>query len=84
MKGTLAMGHKVAEAIIENGKLTYVDKALPKGKIKVHIIYDMEEEINKADNAALLIKETAGIYKNTDAAHEAKRLRDEWERNAGN
>ena len=76
------MGHKVAEAIIENGKLTYVDKELPKGKIKVHIIYDIEEDKIKADKAALIIKETAGIYKDADAAQEAKRLREEWERNA--
>ncbi len=38
------MGHKVAEAIIENGMLTYVDKELPKGKIMIHIIYDREEK----------------------------------------
>lgn len=83
MKGRFPMGHKVAEAIIENGKLTYVDKELPQGKIKVHIIYDMEEK-NKTDNAALMLKETAGIYKDTDAEYEAKRMREAWERHAGN
>lgn len=74
------MGHKVAEAIIENGKLTYVDAELPKGKIKVHIIYDTEERQAK-DLATALVKETAGIYKDTDAENESKKLRAEWERN---
>ena len=38
------MGHKIAEAISENGQLKYVDKKLPSGKIKVHIVYDTPEE----------------------------------------
>jgi hypothetical protein len=37
------VGHKVAEAIIENGEITYVDTELPKGKITVRIIYDTDE-----------------------------------------
>ena len=38
------MGHKIAEAIIENGQLKYIEKTLPTGRIKVHIIYDSVEE----------------------------------------
>ena len=34
------MGHEIAEAIIENEQLKYVNKKLPGGKIKVHLIYD--------------------------------------------
>ena len=39
------MGHKIVEAIIENGQLKYVEE-LPGGRIKVHIIYDTVEEIH--------------------------------------
>jgi hypothetical protein len=74
------MGHKVVEAIIENGKLTHIDKDLPKGKIKVHIIYDVEEA--GSVDAAALVKETAGIYKDIDAGSEAKKMRAEWDRHA--
>ncbi len=81
VKAEVPMGHKVAEAIIENGKLTHVDKDLPKGKIKVHIIYDVDEETINVDTAAL-VKETCGIYKDSDAGHEAKKMRAEWERHA--
>ena len=34
------MAHVIAEAIIENGQLRYIDKKLPNGRIKAHIIYD--------------------------------------------
>lgn len=75
------MGHKVAEAILDNGKLTQVNAALPKGKIKVHIIYDVEEETAAVD-ALALARETAGIYKDIDAGNEANKMRVEWDRNA--
>jgi len=38
------MAHIIAEVIIENGKLEYVDKKLPRGRIKAHIIYDINEK----------------------------------------
>jgi len=38
------MGHQITEAILDNGKITYSDKKLPKGVIKVHIIYDIAEQ----------------------------------------
>ena len=75
------MGHKVAEAILDNGKLTQVSVDLPKGKIKVHIIYDVEEGKAAVDTLAL-VRETAGIYKNVDAGNEANKMRAEWDRHA--
>jgi len=76
------MGHKVAEAIIEDGKITYVDKELPHGKLTVHIIYDMEDVKTVIDHAES-VRETAGIYKDIEGDGESKKLRNEWERNVG-
>jgi hypothetical protein len=78
--GVISMGHKIVDVIMENGKLTYIDKDLPKGKIKVHIIYDVEEA--GSIDAAALVKETAGIYKDIDAGSEVKKMRSEWDRHA--
>jgi hypothetical protein len=61
------MGHRVIDAIIENGQLKYVGEELPAGRIKVHLIYDT-------------IEESTGIYPGIDAAAEAKRLRRSWDR----
>lgn len=74
------MGRKITEAIIENGKITHVDTKLPQGKLKVHIVYDAEEEQYSAANAAAIVRETAGIYQGVDAEQESKKLRTEWER----
>lgn len=76
------MGHKIAEAIIENGKLKYIDKKLPDGKIKVHIIYDIEKDNHSERDAVRIINETSGMYKNIDAKTESKKLRKNWERDA--
>jgi hypothetical protein len=77
------VGHKVAEAIIENGKITYVDTELPKGKITVRIIYDTDER-NAETDVMTLVRETAGLYKNIDADREASTLRNDWDRNGRN
>lgn len=74
------MGHKIAEAIIENGQLKHVDKKLPEGEIKVHLIYDVEEEPLAKTLASRIVKETSGIYKNIDVDTESKKLREDWER----
>jgi len=37
------MGHKIIEAIVENGQLKHVNEKLPAGRIKVHLIYDVAE-----------------------------------------
>lgn len=74
------MAHKIAEAIIENMQLRYIDKKLPDGKIKVHIIYDTEEENITDDELLKIVKETSGIYKKINVEKEAKKLRQDWER----
>lgn len=76
------MGHKIAEAIIENGRVTYSDHKLPAGKLKVHLVYDTSDTSIETDQILLLLKETAGIYKGINAADEARALRSEWNRNA--
>lgn len=78
------MGHKIAEAIIENGQIKYVNKKLPCGKLKVHLIYDDSEETLSKTEAAKIVKETSGIYKDIDAKAESRKLRTSWERNAHN
>jgi len=78
------MGHKIAEAILENGKLTYINKKLPAGKIKVHIVYDTSEEVVVQDEKRQIIRETSGLYKNIDVQVESAKLRNEWERHVSN
>lgn len=78
------MGHKIAEAILENGQLKYVDKKLPSGKIKVHIVYDTPEEAISETKIRSEVKETSGMYKNIDIEVESKKLRANWERDVGN
>jgi len=78
------MAHIIAEAIIENGQLKYVDRKLPRGRIKAHLIYDNDEKsISRADRARI-VKETSGIYKNINAEAESRSLRLSWERNVEN
>lgn len=75
------MGHKILEAIIEDGHIQYSDKKLPPGKLKVHIIYDTEIEKTQTENIMEILRETSGLYKKIDAATEAEELRKSWERN---
>ena len=75
------MKHKIAEAIIEDGRLKYVDKKLPGGRIKVHLIYDAAEETISETEATRLVRETSGIYKGIDVETESRKLRRGWERN---
>lgn len=75
------MGHKIAKAIIENGKIRYINKELPHKKMEVQIIYDDLEETLSSEEITRIVKETSGIYKNIDVEQEAKRLREDWERN---
>jgi hypothetical protein len=74
------MGHRVVDAIIEDGQLKYVGEKLPTGRLKVHLIYDTIEA-DKADRAVeAVLADTWGIYKDIDPGMEAKNLRAEWER----
>ncbi|MFZ3090048.1 MAG: hypothetical protein WA240_05415 [Nitrospirota bacterium] len=75
------MGHKIAKAIIENGKIKYINKELPHKKMEVHIIYDDLGKTLLSEDIAKIVKETSGIYKEIDVEHEVKRLREDWERN---
>ena len=74
------MGHKIIEAIIEDGQLKYVGDKLPKGRLNVHLIYDSVEGETADQAAETIIAETSGIYKDLDPELEAKNLRLEWER----
>jgi predicted DNA-binding antitoxin AbrB/MazE fold protein len=75
------MGHKIVEAVIENGVLKRVDKTLPSGKLTVHIIYDENQEALQEIEAEKIVKETSGIYRDINVEMESKKLRDSWERN---
>ena len=75
------MGHKIIEAIIENGVLKSVNKKLPSGKLNVHIIYDEKSELLQKNELVNMVKETSGIYSTIDVKSESKKLRDNWERN---
>ena len=76
------MGHRIVEAIIEDGQLKYVAGKLPAGRVKVHLIYDTPEEEGLGKVAEAVLAETWGIYKDSDPDLEAKNLRAEWERGA--
>ncbi len=78
------MGHKIVEAIIEDGQLKHVNRKLPDGRIKVHIVYDVEEKTIPEVEITRIVKETSGIYKDIDAEAESKMLRESWERNVHN
>lgn len=75
------MGHKIAKAIIENGKIRYINKELPHKRMEVQIIYNDLRETLSSDDITKIVKETSGIYKEIDVEREAKRLRQDWERN---
>lgn len=74
------MGHEIIEAIIENGQLKYVDKELPAGRLRVHLIYDVAEESISETELLRIVKETSGIYKDIDIDAESRKLRASWER----
>ena len=75
------MGHKIVEAIIENGQIKHVDRKLPRGKIKVHLIYDTVEGIPEKTDRMRVVGQTSGIYKDINGEAEARELRASWERN---
>ena len=74
------MIQKIIDAIIENGQIKDVEENLPKGKIRVRLIYEQEEKPPDGNDIMRLLKETSGIYKEIDAESESKTLRDSWER----
>jgi hypothetical protein len=74
------MGHRIVNAIIENGQLKYVGEELPEGRLEVHLIYDTADEHFLKGNPKNIVKKTSGIYQGIDAGREAKKLRRNWER----
>jgi hypothetical protein len=55
----ILMAHKIAEAIIENGEIKYINRKLPHGRMKVHLIYDVgEETISTGEALCAIISET--------------------------
>ena len=75
------MGHKIAEAIIENGQIKYINKKLPPGRLKVHLIYDAVEETLLETKSIKIVEETSGLYRDIDVGTESGKLRESWERN---
>jgi hypothetical protein len=83
-KRTIPMGHKIAEAIIENGQIRQINRKLPRKKMKVHLIYDdVGKKVPKTEVARIL-GESCGIYRDVDVEAESRRLRKSWERNVYN
>ncbi len=78
------MGHKIVEAILEDGQLKYVNTKLPNGRLKVHLIYDVVEETPLEIEGSRMVRETSGIYKDIDTDDESRKLREEWDRNVCN
>jgi hypothetical protein len=75
------MGHKIVEAIIEDGQIKYVDRKLPPGRIRVHLIYDASKDIFQEIDRTRIVAQTSGIYKDIDGEAESRKLRASWERN---
>jgi hypothetical protein len=80
MRQETEMGHRIIDAIIEDGQLKYVGEKLPSGRVKVHLIYDIARDRVSKRKALEMIRRTAGIYRGIDAAAEARRLRRSWDR----
>jgi len=78
--GETFMERKIVEAIIQDGQLKDVGGKLPPGEIKVHLIYDLEEP-SDATQIMNILRETSGIYKEIDAENQARKLRQDWDRN---
>ena len=74
------MGHHILEAILEEGQIKRVSKKLPRGKLKVRIIYETAEKKNSINKKKQIIKDTSGIYPNINVDDEAKAIRKNWER----
>ena len=74
------MGQQIIEAILENGQIIHVSKKLPRGKLKVKLVYDSKKIPNR-DNLEEAITETSGIYKDITVDVESRALRSGWDRN---
>jgi hypothetical protein len=77
------MRRQIIEAILVDGQIKYANKKLPRGRMKVHLIYDAEETLTETD-VAKIVAETSGIYKDINVEAESNKLRLDWERNVNN
>ena len=75
------MAHKIAEAIIEKGQIKSINKKLPQGRMKVHLIYDVGRKMVSPVEISKIVEGTSGIYKDVDIDRESRKLRGDWERN---
>jgi hypothetical protein len=75
------MAHKIVEAIIEKGQIKSVNRKLPRGRMKVHLIYDVGDGKVSDQEVSRIIQETSGIYRGIDVEAESKKLRADWGRN---
>ena len=75
------MAHRIAEAIIEKGQIKSVNRKLPQGRMKVHLIYDVGDRKLSDHELSKVIQETSGIYRDVDIEAESRKLRADWERN---
>lgn len=74
------MEQQIIEAILENGQIKSVNKKLPRGILKVHLIYS-EKDVPNGISFSDIIAETSGIYKNVNVEKESRELRTGWDRN---
>lgn len=75
------MAHKIVEAIIEKGQIKSVNRKLPRGRMKVHLIYDVGDGKVSDQEVSRIIQETSGIYRGIDVEAESRKLRADWGRN---
>ncbi len=73
------MEQQIIEAILENGQIKSVNKELPRGILKVHLIYNKKDDSNGIDFSDI-ISETSGIYRNINVEEESRKLRSDWDR----
>ena len=66
----------------QKSQLQYIEKTLPAGRIKVHIIYDAIEETLPEPEMSRIVREASGLYTNIDVDAESRKLRESWERDA--
>ena len=78
------MAHKIAEAIIEKGQIKSINRKLPQGRMKVHLIYDVGRKRVSPVEISKIVEGTSGIYKGVDVERESRKLRRDWERNVHN
>jgi hypothetical protein len=60
------MARRTANAVIEDGEIKSIDRALPAGRLNVRLVYDVPDESPLGQEMARIIERTSGIYEDTD------------------